>query len=869
MRNAALIAFTSVVLTACGGANQSSSSDESENSSLSTPSSTRPASSSFSSINPQPSSSETTSESSLVMSSSSSISSSEAAEQSSSEPATQSSSSVATGTARYSDYVADAVKGKERYETQAYSNLSCATCHGNDGEGTTPIDLNKFNSAQALFTVIHDTMPTQVAGPEECEGQCAADITAYLLTWKSPGDNGPVACDTTKAIRYSPRALRVLTQDEYQNSLEDLLGLDEDYRNKIIGDADKGGFPNNVTANIDDSRTNKYWAAAEGIAKWALENGKPEVCGDGSGCSYSFVNDFLPRMFRRPLTQAETDTFEKIFTDFSGKEGLETALVAALNAPQFLYRSELGRKVSEVLNTDPEPYYRAVPPATTIPIGSPDESGFASISYYVGQNTGYAWTGNDIMVLPVKALPGNNGEWPSTKLRTKGQTFEPEVVDSVGGTVLTWEFNGDPGGDSHIHFDQQLPNGAKLFFGPVTIGKRELYTPSKGDVAKMEKADSDSYILDPYEYATLLAYTLTGSTPDAALLDAAANEGLHYEADIIKQVERLIDSPRGRERMGAMAGYWFSTNKVTSPVSDRDMTLFPNYTDDVRLSMAEEVREMFREIFYGGHPFEQLYTGDFTVLNKTLSDYYGIPSASGGANDWQLVDSLDKRGGIITSGAFMTVNAHPDKTAPIVRAVRVREQMLCQHILPPPLLVEDREAQLLTVNADYENGQMTSRQYYEGITDAESCRGCHEYQINPLFGMEDFDQAGQWRDTTKGATGMDLVIDNSGRLYGPDNPDDEVNFIEFNGAKALSKIVGGLDGIEACLIEKSFRFVTGMPLHDKAVDDTQEVALTTEQESDFACVADQAKATYAASNHSVRSVITEMVMQDLMRFRKD
>jgi hypothetical protein len=285
--------------------------------------------------------------------------------------------------------------------------------------------------------------------------------------------------------------------------------------------------------------------------------------------------------------------------------------------------------------------------------------------------------------------------------------------------------------------------------------------------------------------------------------------------------------------------------------------------------MAEEVRALFREVFYNNsRPFESLYSGDFTVLNSTLADYYGINSGSTSPTQWVVAENLDKRGGILTTGAFMTVNAHPDKTAPIIRAVRLREQALCQHIAPPPLLVEDRETLLAKVNADYAAGMLTDRQYYEGITNAKSCDGCHKYIINPLFGMEDFDQVGQWRNTQKGATGLPLAINTEGALYGPDNVDDSNNFIPFNGTKDLAKEIAQLPGVEECLIEKSFRFVAGMAIKDKSVIVGAEPNLTTEQKNDFTCVANKAKAAYEASNHSPRAVLTEMIMQDLMRYRK-
>ncbi len=855
MRKIVPIALISALMTACVGPGDELSSS----SSIAAVSSSSKAAVSSSSIAISSSSKATVSSSSLAVVSSSS-------------KAAVSSSSVASGTPQYNDYVGDALKGAERYSASVYSGFSCATCHGLDAnadgksDGSTAILASKW-SAQDLFLKIHDEMPTQIAPPSACEGQCAADLTAFILTWK-PDVTETVSCDASKPIGYSPRRLKLLTVDEYQNTLEDLLGLTSDLRKTIVADAKKGDFPNNSTTNVDEVRANKYWTSAESIATWAVENDKPFPCSLSDSCYDKFVDEFAYKLYRRPLTTAEKKTFETIFNTYAGGEGMELALVTALNSPNFLYRSELGTQVSTLLATEPESYYRPVMPYSEYNLGTPDSTGYTAVNYYLGGPIAYKWTGNDIISVSIKATAGNGGEWPTINMKAAGIDFPVQTINSK--TPKTYRFTVNKmSTEQQVQFNSQLPNNAKVYVSKITIGKSELYTPARGDEAKMKLADPSSYMLNPFEYASLLAFTLTGTTPDATLLDAAANDGLHYKEQIRAQVERLIDSPRGRERMGAMAGYWFGTDAVVEPNADRDNALFPKYTAAVRSSMAEEVRELFREIVYGNRPFESLYSGDFTMLNSTLSSYYGINSGSTGPNHWVAAENLDKRGGILTSGAFMTVYAHPDKTAPIIRAVRVREKMMCQHVLPPPLLVEDRETLLKNVNALNEAGQLTTRGYYEGITNARSCDGCHKYQINPMFGTEDFDQVGQWRDTQKGYTGMTLDIINEGKLYGPESIDDQNNFIPFNGAKGLSKELAKLPGTEECLIEKSFRFVTDMPIKEKAVVANLEPSLTTEQANDFACVANKAKAVYSSSNHSVRAVITEMVMQDLLRYRKD
>lgn len=764
---------------------------------------------------------------------------------------------------QFSNFSSDASNGEFLYNSN-----NCSGCHGqtgilstNGGDAINALDVNKY-TPQTLFLKIHQEMPVISGSPSDCEDQCAADITAFLEAWRSTVE---VSCDTSSPLTYSPRRLALLTTEEYQNTLEDVLGITDDFTDKIISDATKGNFPNNATTNVDENRMNKYWSAGESIAALAVANDLPFACGLEDNCSEEFINTILIRMFRRPLTTDEQATFQSIFDQASnGKEGMELAILAAVNSPQFLYRSEVGELVSTVLSTDPEPYLRPIP-STVQSFFMRGNEGFTQVPYYIDDNFGsYTFGSNDIVSISFKGTQDGQGNFPSVNLTINNVSIPPFDITSTSAKTFRFTVNDKAGETPFI----QINSNDKLFIGKITFGQSELFTPARGDEEKMKLADSDAYMLDPFEYATLLAYTLTGTAPDEELMDAALNDGLHFEDQVRAQVERLIDSPRGQERMGVFAGYWFNTDRVVTSDANRDSATFPNYTDDVRESMAEEVRALFREIFYTDRPFESFYNGDFTVVNSTLAEYYNIPSGSTGPNDWAVSDGLDERGGILTTGAFMTVNAHPDKSAPIVRAVRTREQALCQHIAPPPLLVADRDALLQLAEDEYRQGISTTRRYYEVITDSPACAGCHEKQINPMFGTEDFDQVGQFRTTQKGTTGLTLDIDRSGILYGPNDPTDTSSSIPFVGAKGLSKVIADLPGVEACLLEKSFRFVAGLPLTASAVDSTFEAPLSEAQANDFACAADKAKSVYVSSGHSPRAVITELVMQDLLRYRK-
>jgi hypothetical protein len=347
-------------------------------------------------------------------------------------------------------------------------------------------------------------------------------------------------------------------------------------------------------------------------------------------------------------------------------------------------------------------------------------------------------------------------------------------------------------------------------------------------------------------------------------LTAAKNGALTTDSQIQAQVIRLLDSTRGKAQVGRFAGLWFNTDSVVNET--RDTTKYPKYTAGVQKAMAQEVREVFKNVFYdSAATFSELYDANYTFANKELADYYGISGPT--SSSFVKVSNLEKRGGITTTGAFLVANAHPDRSSPIQRAVRVRELMLCQHIDPPPMnLTADRSALQMKVEELNKAGTLTTRQFYEINTDHSSCAGCHAKIINPLFGTEDFDQMGLWRNFELGATGNSLNVDNAGVLIGIDNLNDGQS-LNFNGAKGLGKAIAKLDVTKACFVEKSFRFLISRP-YAAASRDENEPLLTDAEQADYKCVASQAKAAMTSNNNSPRAVFTKLGTSDLLRYRK-
>lgn len=803
----------------------------------------------------------------------------------------------------------DAVSGAQHWQE------TCAICHGGFDAGYISngiYRLNALTSSQAydapggfggyegLQYYIQHEMPG--GAPDNwmnCTGSCAEDTAAYIRSFIP--DTTTEACADEDPISYGERRLILLTSTQYQKSIEDLLGVTENFGAHVSNnDGTIGGFPNMNFRSVSGQIADIYISNAESIAQWAVANGRPFTCNDANTCASRFVNEFAYRAFRRPLTDTEAAAYENIFSSFGVSDGFVVALEAVLSSPQFLYRSEVGVDIATALQ---EGYYtntggsndnpvsdgqytrvRALDFSNLGSVGGPEDDaqqlGYNLWSDGTIAHTFSNFTETTILEVEVKGTPYDN-TWPDMTVHvgndivgtmtvdnTDYQYFSFVVEGKTGSQTVSISFSGDQGREPYDVYGNDknlLINSARISAAQVVVTE-----PSEPTQSPVSLADSDAYVLTPFEYAATLSYMFTGSTPDDQLLQAAANDQLTTSEQVNAQVLRLINSERGQEHFGEFAGLWLRTDEVTR-VSRNSVS---DFTADVKNAMSQEVHELFKHVFYNNDvPFSEFFAGDYTFVNDTLANFYGIDGNFNG--DFSQVQTPN-RGGIITSGAFMAVNAHNDRTSPIKRAVRVRELMLCHHIDPPNAELDgDRaRAQMLVEEYERTNGGIDSRRFYELYTEDTACAGCHATIINPMFGMEDFDNVGRVRASAGAnsvfevlANGTQMEVSLEGTLYGIESVKDP-NSLSFSGAKDLSNQLAATDAIHACLVRKGFRFVTGLPSISEDLDSSVQESLNQDQQEDYACAAAKMSQALMSNNESPHAMFSELGKLELIRFRK-
>jgi hypothetical protein len=131
----------------------------------------------------------------------------------------------------------------------------------------------------------------------------------------------------------------------------------------------------------------------------------------------------------------------------------------------------------------------------------------------------------------------------------------------------------------------------------------------------------------------------------------------------------------------------------------------------------------------------------------------------------------DHRGGILTMPGILAMTSYPNRTSPVNRGVWVLEQVLGEHVPPPPANVPSLEKQDRQKVAT-----LTLRQRTELHRSNPTCASCHKV-LDPIgFGLENFDAIGRWRDQDDAGG----AIDASGELPGK---------LSFSSPKELKRII--------------------------------------------------------------------------------
>jgi hypothetical protein len=179
-----------------------------------------------------------------------------------------------------------------------------------------------------------------------------------------PPNTGPTI-PGAKACMAPPSASNFhrLNAKQYQESVNQVLGLSLPLQQDLPQDASLYGFDNNADTSLTAALTQRYLDAAKKAVTSAL--GDPAARAKlltcdlkmGASCVRSILSAWLPKVFRRPVLASEIDSYQSYLTTCasSTEAGLSCAMQAALLSPKFLFRAEVLPSTEAAICSDETP----------------------------------------------------------------------------------------------------------------------------------------------------------------------------------------------------------------------------------------------------------------------------------------------------------------------------------------------------------------------------------------------------------------------------------------------------------------------------------------------------------------------------------
>lgn len=303
--------------------------------------------------------------------------------------------------------------------------------------------------------------------------------------------------------------------------------------------------------------------------------------------------------------------------------------------------------------------------------------------------------------------------------------------------------------------------------------------------------------LTALELASRLSYFVTGGPPDQDLLAAADRDDLLSDANLEPATRSLVEGPRFPGQARHFYSQWLGLYQV-------DNLAGPGISPELLTSVREQTEGLIDDVSQSDRSWPRLLGGEPEKL-----------------------DNASGLSGLLTARSTLMRWNNPTQ-----RGKFVRERLLCMPVPPPPPNVP-------MLPPEPQPGQ-TRRERWLEHRNNPVCSACHALMDPIGFGLENFDELGQYRSTDNGRP-----IDASGEFVSAGDADGP-----FVGFKELTQRLVGSRTVSECQAATWLAF--GL----------QRAAQTTDD-----CFARQAHAAFVNSDLDIGDLIVGVVLSKQFRSR--
>jgi hypothetical protein len=301
----------------------------------------------------------------------------------------------------------------------------------------------------------------------------------------------------------------------------------------------------------------------------------------------------------------------------------------------------------------------------------------------------------------------------------------------------------------------------RMLMSPRFLYRTEIGTPL-GDGTRMS-------VLDPFERASLISYSIVGTMPDELLLADAETDRLDG-VGIREHVRRLLDTEAGRANAVRFFEQWLRVGELEHMVKAPEE--YPKLANaEQAQSLQSEFATFIENIVFddGGGTFADLLLANVTYVDKHTAPLYGAESSS---DELEPLTDLAERGGVLTLASVMAVHASSSEIGrdkPIRRGLLLKNQFMCEEVgLPSGIDVQSAAEGISEDVSDFD--ALTTREQLELLMDQDpACVACHSTFMPFGYLWSNYDALGQFQthygDRPLDASVDELVLDGVSRSY--------------------------------------------------------------------------------------------------------
>ena len=284
---------------------------------------------------------------------------------------------------------------------------------------------------------------------------------------------------------------------------------------------------------------------------------------------------------------------------------------------------------------------------------------------------------------------------------------------------------------------------------------------------------------DKRKQARMISYSFHKTFPKKEMVDQLNDrDGIRRG----KLTQWLVQHEGFEEFVEDFAYQWLNMAAIKEAMPDQNR-FSEFYSNKLLKDFTLEIRHFMTYLFKENRPVNELISADYSIINSNLASFYGSSSRSKGFQKTDLKES--SRGGLLSTGAFLTATGNGLEGLPIRRAQWILENVLDSNLPPPP------------DNIDVENFEKaTGKSLKERLKIHSSnpqCYACHK-KIDPIaLVMDGFTTIGRktYRHTST-----------------------EFNGVTLKGFSDLKKYLGSQDeAIARSLIKNILKYTLGRELY--------------------------------------------------------